>query len=70
MAILICAPAWQPGPDTGLAVAAPDSAGPIGLQGEPRDVDVERIEEMIQQGRLSGQEALFYRRGPDDANRP
>jgi predicted membrane-bound spermidine synthase len=70
MAILICAPAWQPGSATGFAVAASDSDGPVGLQGKPRDVDVERIEEMIQQGRLSDQEALFYRRGPDDGNQP
>jgi len=40
------------------------------LQGEPRDVDLEQIEQMIQEGRLSDQEALFYKQGPQDPNQP
>ena len=47
--------------------AAPRAAvAGLGVGGRPRDVDMTRFRRMIEQGRLSEREALFYRRAETD----
>jgi len=70
LAVVMGAPAWHPGADTWPSVVTAADPSQSAFQGEPRDVDMERIEQMIQQGRLSDKEALFYKRGPEDGNQP
>jgi hypothetical protein len=41
--------------------AAPAHAVPLQTSGEPRDVDMDRLQQMLRQGHLSDREAEFYK---------
>ncbi len=45
-----------------LPWVATETELPSGAAGRPRDVDMDRLLDLLNQGRLSDHEALFYRR--------
>ncbi|MCP4643521.1 MAG: 4Fe-4S binding protein [bacterium] len=51
-----------------VVVRAVETTGGVG--GEPRDVDAERIQRLIDEGRLSGHEAEYYRVAPEGGPAP